>query len=475
MECFTIQSNEIEGRLDCHFYRPEFIKFYLRIEKSKFEVKTIGEITEKVTSGATPKSKGSAYTTQEEGTPFIRSGDINEDKDINFDEVLYVKPEIHNKLLKGAKLKKGDVLIAIVGATIGQVSLYDYEKEANINQAIALVRLNKGINPEYVKAFLVSSLGQKQLDRIKRPVARANINLDEIRSIKIILPSLDIQNKVVSLMQRAYGEQKSKENEIKEFLDSINDYVLDELGIKLPEIKEKNCFIAWVNEIKGQRLDPKKYSERPKAILKAIEKSKFKSKELSKIIINNISGEWGEEKQDNGYVLCKVLRNTNFDNKLNLNFDDVAERFIPEDKFKKIRLQNGDILIEKSGGSPIQPVGRVALIENIKGNYTFSNFLQCLRINKDECLPEYLFAYLKAIYSLNYMEYLQNQTTGIKNLIMEEYLTIPIVLPPLETQHKIFEEVNKRMTEAEKLKTEANNLVQKAKQEVEEIILGKTK
>ena len=85
-----------------------------------------------------------------------------------FDEVLYIKDTIHNKILKGSKLKKGDVLIAIVGATIGQVSIYDYDKEANINQAIALVRLKEGINPEYVKAYMVSTLGQKQLDRIKR-------------------------------------------------------------------------------------------------------------------------------------------------------------------------------------------------------------------------------------------------------------------------------------------------------------------
>jgi len=183
MECFTVYADEVENRIDPHFYRPAFIQFYKQLEKTKFEFKTLGEITEKVTSGATPLSKGDAYTSKEEGIAFIRSGDINEDKNINFDEVLHIKENIHDKLLKGSKLKKGDVLIAIVGATIGQISIYDYDKEANINQAIALVRLKKEINPEYVKAFMISTLGQKQLDRIKRPVARANINLDEIRSI----------------------------------------------------------------------------------------------------------------------------------------------------------------------------------------------------------------------------------------------------------------------------------------------------
>ena len=194
---------------------------------------------------------------------------------------------------------------------------------------------------------------------------------------------------------------------------------------------------------------------------------------MSKLIINNISGEWGEEKRQDGYVLCKVLRNTNFDNRFNLNFDDVAERYIPKEKFKKIKLQTGDVLIEKSGGSPIQPVGRISLIEDSKDNYVFSNFLQCLRINKEKCLSKYLFAYLKAIYSLNYMEYLQNQTTGIKNLIMEEYLAMPIVLPSLKIQQEIADEVKKRMAKAEKLRKEAKNILAQAKEKVENIILGK--
>lgn len=79
-------------------------------------------------------------------------------------------------------------MIAIVGATIGQVGIYHSEKEANINQAIALVRLKDGYNPEYVKELIKSSIGQLNLDRLKRPVARANINLEEIASILIPIP-----------------------------------------------------------------------------------------------------------------------------------------------------------------------------------------------------------------------------------------------------------------------------------------------
>jgi len=91
MECFSVLANRIDGRIDPHFYRPEFVEFYEQLEQTKFDLKTIGEITEKVTSGATPLSKGDSYTPKDDGIPFIRSGDINEDKNIYFEEVLHIK------------------------------------------------------------------------------------------------------------------------------------------------------------------------------------------------------------------------------------------------------------------------------------------------------------------------------------------------------------------------------------------------
>ena len=169
---------------------------------TKYNVKTLKNLSTKITSGATPLSGGDAYTDQDNGIPFVRSGNINPDNEIDFNSLLYVKPEIHNKKLKSSQLKKGDLMIAIVGATIGQVSVYENDREANINQAIALIRLDEQVNPEYAKEFLYSKIGQMQLDRIKRPVARANINLDEIGSLQVIYPSKDKQNEMVGKIRK---------------------------------------------------------------------------------------------------------------------------------------------------------------------------------------------------------------------------------------------------------------------------------
>jgi restriction endonuclease S subunit len=120
--------------------------------------------------------------------------------------------------MKSSKLIKGDLMIAIVGATIGQVGIYLDEKEANINQAIALVRLNIDINSQYVKEIIKSSIGQMNLNRLKRPVARANINLEEISTMKIVLPPIDKQNQIAAHIENIRSQAKQLQTEAAQIL-----------------------------------------------------------------------------------------------------------------------------------------------------------------------------------------------------------------------------------------------------------------
>ena len=133
--------------------------------------------------------------------------------------------------MKSSKIKKNDVMIAIVGATIGQVGIYLSDKEANINQAIALVRVKEGINSEYVKEVVSSSIGQLNLERLKRPVARANINLEEIGSIIIPFPDLDKQNEIVNKVKAIRQKVKQLQNEgnalLEETIQKIEKLILE--------------------------------------------------------------------------------------------------------------------------------------------------------------------------------------------------------------------------------------------------------
>lgn len=229
---FKTNLNSIIGtRLDTYFHQPYFEKEFEIIRNSLYNTKLLRDISECITSGITPTSGGKDYTDSETGIAFIRSGDIDIDGDIDFENLLYITPEIHNTRMKSSKIKKNDVMIAIVGATIGQVGIYLSDKEANINQAIALVRVKEGINSEYVKEVVSSSIGQLNLERLKRPVARANINLEEIGSIIIPFPDLDKQNEIVNKVKAIRQKVKQLQNEgnalLEETIQKIEKLILE--------------------------------------------------------------------------------------------------------------------------------------------------------------------------------------------------------------------------------------------------------
>lgn len=192
---FTSSISELSGtRLDPYFHQVKFKQLDDSLQNGLFSISNLKKQSVLITSGATPPSKGDSYTLDKIiGIPFIRSGEISK---INFEDCNYIKPEIHNSMLKSSQLKKGDLLIAIVGATIGEIGIYNYNKEGNINQAIALIRLKNTISPLFAMEFFKCSIGQFILDKAKRPVARANINLDEIGTLPIIVPPIKKQNEI---------------------------------------------------------------------------------------------------------------------------------------------------------------------------------------------------------------------------------------------------------------------------------------
>ena len=153
---------------------------------------------------------------------------------------------------------------------------------------------------------------------------------------------------------------------------------------------------------------------------------------LKDIISKPISGEWGNEGGS-----TKVLRTTNFTNIGAIDYSDVVERDIPEKKVDSKRLYPGDIIIEKSGGSPTQPVGRVVFF-NSDELFLCNNFTSVLRPNPEKVYPKYLHYILFANHTYGLTGGFQNKTTGIINLQLTRYVEkTKIPLPPLEQQKKI--------------------------------------
>ena len=159
---------------------------------------------------------------------------------------------------------------------------------------------------------------------------------------------------------------------------------------------------------------------------------KWEYRSLQNIIEKPISGEWGD-----GEGETNVIRTTNFTNDGSLDLSDVVQRNIPLKKIEQKKLEFGDTIIEKSGGSPNQPVGRVVYFDQKDTTFLCNNFTSVIRA-KSEVDKRYLFWFLFSNHlNQNTLRY-QNKTTGIINLQLDRYITdLQIPLPPLATQKRI--------------------------------------
>lgn len=134
-----------------------------------------------------------------------------------------------------------------------------------------------------------------------------------------------------------------------------------------------------------------------------------------------ISGEWGQD--DDSGTGIPVLRTTNFTNEGFVNYKNVVTRSISKKNIAEKYLRHGDIIIEKSGGSDKQPVGRVIFFEGEENKYLFNNFTGLLRVqNPEEWLPKYVFYALYAYYRNGGTRAFENRTTGLHNLQVDNYV-----------------------------------------------------
>lgn len=144
-----------------------------------------------------------------------------------------------------------------------------------------------------------------------------------------------------------------------------------------------------------------------------------------------IAGDWGEEtysKETPCAVTC--VRGADIIPISEYDFSAIPVRYINQQAYAKKCLQVGDIIIEKSGGSPTQSTGRVSLVSqellDHAGAVICSNFCTAFRVKKG-WIPLYVYYYLQFIYNLGAFFNFEGKTSGIKNLQLDAaFAAIPI-------------------------------------------------
>ena len=179
----------------------------------------LSEIVELITKGTTPTTLG--YEFQDEGVNFLKIECFDENGGFIESKVAHISEECHKKM-KRSQLKNGDILFSIAGA-IGRVAIVTEEMlPANINQALAIIRISDGqVYLPYIKLILTSPIVIEQFERKKQGVAQLNLSLKDINEISIPLPSKDKQIEFAELFDKVVGVISKRNKELSALDDLI--------------------------------------------------------------------------------------------------------------------------------------------------------------------------------------------------------------------------------------------------------------
>ena len=160
----------------------------------------LGELTKLITKGSSPKWQGVNYTDKNSGILFVTSENVG-NENILLDKEKYVEPQF-NEMHPASILQKGDILTNIVGASIGRTAIFNLDiKDANINQAVCIIRLvNDDLN-DYILKYLQSPFAVKHLLGDASDGGRPNLSLTSVTNLMIALPPLEEQHRIVAKIE----------------------------------------------------------------------------------------------------------------------------------------------------------------------------------------------------------------------------------------------------------------------------------
>lgn len=178
----------------------------------------LGDFATVITKGTTPTSLG--YDFIDNGINFVKIESITEDGDFIKDKFAHISDECNEKLNR-SKLQENDILFSIAGA-IGRVAIVDKSVlPANTNQALAIIRVPKGIYEyNFLKYILKSPMISKQFEKQKQGVAQINLSLKNISDFEIPVISLEQQKQISFVLDKITDLINKRKQQLKK-LDEI--------------------------------------------------------------------------------------------------------------------------------------------------------------------------------------------------------------------------------------------------------------
>ena len=396
---------------------------------SSWEWTTINDISKSILYGVSESAKTSGKYR------LLRITDI-QNNSVQWDSVPYT--DFDENKAKSYLLSDSDILFARTGATVGKSYLVQgLTEEAIYASYLIRVQTYDAVLPQYLKFYFESGYYWEQIEQGSVGVGQPNVNGTILGNLHVPIPPIHEQFRIVTELSKWMG-----------IIDIIENSQTD-LQALIKQTKSKILDLAIHGKLVPQDLNDEPALDLLKHInpdFTPCDNGHYEQMPdgwtitTIKDICENINGLWKGKKEP--LVNVGVIRNANFTKDFKLDYTNIEYIDVEQRAFVQRHLLNGDLIVEKSGGSDNNPVGRAILYEGKNRVFSFSNFTMVLRVkDKNIVSSKFLYYYILYKYQKGFMRSMQTQTTGLHNLILDKYLAMPLYLPPYSEQQRIIKRI----------------------------------
>ena len=456
---FIINRSEIEGRLEPEFYRPSITSLEKRIRSMSSH--KLRDYALSIAGGATPKKTEADkyYSNAENGIPFLRVQNLQTNGELSLEDCIYINEDTHNGLLKRSQVSEGDLLVKITG--VGRMAIASVAPTGfvgNTNQHMVVIKTGDTSLSKYLARYLNLDIIEKIASRHSTGGTRPALDYSSLKSIPII-EGIDFTS-----IDNAIEAKKEKETEAKNLLLGIDTYLLGELGVILPDMNKQTLhdrmFVMNFSEVSGERFDAGYYTNYG-IITEVLNSTIYPTALLSSLAKYIFQGVGKNETDDDTYSLLKVK------NILQGNMIDYSDvEYIESVPQNKLLLKND--IISPFIGEAVRQI-KFSIFDKEEKKYTVDNNTGVIRL-KEIVNAQYVCEYLcsclggiqiKRLIGGGGVPFLG--TNGAKKLV--------IVVPPLSKQQEIVDHITSIRLQAKSLQEEGKDILERAKKEVERMIL----
>ncbi|QRM89326.1 restriction endonuclease subunit S [Lacinutrix sp. WUR7] len=333
-------------------------------------------------------------------------------------------------------LKENDIVIGMDGSKVGKnkARIKKNDLPLLLAQRVACVRAKK----HYDQVFLFYCINNPRLEdyvaRIQTGSSVPHISKTQIENFQIPYLELSTQKQIAKVLSDL------------DYKIEINNKINTEL-----EAMAKLIYEYWFVQFDFPDANgkPHKASGGKMVYNKKLKKEipeGWQDKTIADWIEKDKSGDWGKESAQGNYTeQVSCIRGADI-NGLNGNgVVKAPERFILEKNTHKL-LEEGDLIIEMSGGSPTQSTGRMAFItqetlERFENPLICSNFCKAVTLKDEIYLYNFVYQWQR-LYDAGVLFGWEGKTSGIKNLLFESFVTnYNTVFPKKDIVEKFYQKI----------------------------------